>query len=67
MDLWLGINYVWFFSWVLNMFGLLRVDAFDEDLGMDLTIHKGSAYESDNSESKSYLRKMRAVSRSDSF
>jgi Amt family ammonium transporter len=48
---------VWIFGWVVIVFGhftlvlsalgLLRADKYAEELGMDLSIHKGSAYDSD--------------------
>ena len=36
------------FTWVINYFGLLRADAYSAEIGIDRSIHKGAAYESDN-------------------
>ena len=36
------------FTLILSALGLLRADAYAEEIGMDLSLHKGSAYESDN-------------------
>jgi Amt family ammonium transporter len=37
------------FFYVLNMFGLLRIDPLEEEVGMDISRHKGSAYDMDGS------------------
>lgn len=33
------------FFYTLNMFGLLRIDPLEEEVGMDISRHKGSAYD----------------------
>jgi Amt family ammonium transporter len=33
------------YFWVLNWFNLLRVDALEEEVGMDISRHKGAAYD----------------------
>jgi len=35
------------YVWVLNMFGMLRVDPLDEERGMDISVHGGPAYNLD--------------------
>jgi Amt family ammonium transporter len=42
-----GVMGVYFY--VLNMFGLLRIDPLEEEVGMDISRHKGSAYDMDGS------------------
>ena len=37
------------FFYILNMFGLLRIDPLEEEVGMDISRHKGSAYDMDGS------------------
>ena len=37
------------FFYVVNMFGLLRISALEEEVGMDISRHKGSAYDMDGS------------------
>jgi len=53
---------LWIFSWtfivmgiyfyILNMFGLLRISALEEEVGMDISRHKGSAYDMEGSAPK---------------
>jgi Amt family ammonium transporter len=33
------------FFYILNIFGLLRIDPLEEEVGMDISRHKGSAYD----------------------
>jgi Amt family ammonium transporter len=33
------------YFWILNWFDLLRIDALEEEVGMDISRHKGSAYD----------------------
>merc|ERR1712183_1217696 len=40
-----AIMYPFFFT--LNMFGMFRVDPLDEEVGLDISHHKGSAYDLD--------------------
>jgi Amt family ammonium transporter len=37
------------FFYILNMFGLLRISPLEEEVGMDISRHKGSAYNNDGS------------------
>ena len=37
------------FFYILNMIGLLRIDTLEEEVGMDISRHKGSAYDMDGS------------------
>lgn len=49
------IGVIWIFSWTfvvmgiffytLNVFGMLRIDPLEEEVGMDISRHKGSAYD----------------------
>lgn len=49
------ISCIWIIGWttvtmgiyvsVLNYFGMLRVDPYDEEIGMDISVHGGSAYD----------------------
>lgn len=45
---WTGVTMGIFF-YVLNLFGLLRIDPLEEEVGMDISRHKGSAYDMDGS------------------
>lgn len=52
------ISVLWIFGWtsvlmgvffyVLNIFGLLRISQLEEEVGMDISRHKGSAYNHDD-------------------
>ena len=37
------IMFIYF--WVLNYFNMLRIDPLEEEVGMDISRHKGSAYD----------------------
>jgi Amt family ammonium transporter len=37
------------YFYVLNLFGLFRIDPLEEEVGMDISRHKGSAYDMDGS------------------
>jgi Amt family ammonium transporter len=41
---WTGVTMGVFFS-VLNFVGLFRVDALEEEVGLDISVHKGPAYD----------------------
>jgi Amt family ammonium transporter len=45
---WIG-SIMGIYFYILNMFGLLRIDPLEEEVGMDISRHKGSAYNNDGS------------------
>lgn len=53
------------YFWVLNWFGMLRIDPLEEEVGMDLSRHKGSAYV-DDSANIDHVEKL-TMQRSESF
>jgi len=46
------------FTYVINFFGLLRVDPLEEEVGLDISIHKGSAYDSEGEAPKASVEKL---------
>jgi Amt family ammonium transporter len=56
------------YFWVLNRFDMLRIDPLEEEVGMDISRHKGSAYDLDAVDSKFVedLSQRRATSLNDS-
>lgn len=40
------------YFYILNMFGLFRIDPLEEEVGMDISRHKGSAYDMDGGSAK---------------
>ena len=40
------------FFYTLNLFGMLRIDPLEEEVGMDISRHKGSAYEMEDGSAK---------------
>jgi Amt family ammonium transporter len=43
------------FFYILNMFGLFRINPLEEEVGMDISRHKGSAYDMDGGSAKAEL------------
>jgi Amt family ammonium transporter len=54
---WTGVTMGAFF-YVLNMLGLLRIDPLEEEVGMDISRHKGSAYDMDGSATASKVEQL---------
>lgn len=46
------------FFYVLNLFGLLRIDPLEEEVGMDISRHKGSAYNMEGSANESKVNEL---------
>jgi Amt family ammonium transporter len=54
---WVGLTMGVYFK-VLSMFGLLRIDPLEEEVGMDISRHKGSAYDMDGSANKEKVNEL---------
>jgi Amt family ammonium transporter len=51
------------FFYVLNFFGLLRISQLEEEVGMDISRHKGSAYDNDGSAPKEKVSELNSSRR----
>ena len=54
------------FFYVLNMLGMFRIDPLEEEVGMDISRHKGSAYDMDASAPKEKVDELNTSRRSNS-
>mmetsp|Transcript_166 Transcript_166/g.283 ORF Transcript_166/g.283 Transcript_166/m.283 type:complete len:221 (+) Transcript_166:1333-1995(+) len=62
---WTGVVMGVYF-WILNFFGMLRIDPLEEEVGMDLSRHKGSAYTMDGSAKQEHVEEL-TQKRNESF
>jgi ammonia channel protein AmtB len=59
---WVAVTMGTYF-YILKMFGLFRIDALEEEAGMDISRHKGPAYDMDGSAKKEHVEQLNSSRR----